>query len=88
MNSRASEACPVMGATRRASSNLRRMCALCRARHKAHARRGFSDAKRLSPKAGSADEAIAMIAKLFVAEADRPRFESEAEFGGADVFLD
>jgi transposase len=46
----------------------------------AHARQGFSDAKKASSKAGSADEAIAMIVKLYVVEADRPRFESEAEF--------
>ncbi|MEE8326009.1 MAG: IS66 family transposase [candidate division NC10 bacterium] len=45
-----------------------------------HTRRLFTDAKKSSKKAGSADEALAMIGKLYSAERNRGRFEDEQEF--------
>lgn len=47
----------------------------------AHLRRGFTDAKKKSPKnAGSANQILALIAKLYAVERERGRFEDEQEF--------
>ena len=46
----------------------------------AHARRMFTDARKSSKKAGSADEAIAMIGKLYAAERQRESFDGEQQF--------
>lgn len=46
----------------------------------AHARRMFSDAKKASSKSGSADEALALIAKLYAVEADRATIPDGPQF--------
>jgi transposase len=46
----------------------------------AHVRRDFFDAKKSSKKAGSADEALAMIDKLYVMERRRPEFQDPEQF--------
>ena len=46
-----------------------------------HVRRAFSDAKKKSSKnAGSANEILALIAKLYAIERERGRFEDDQEF--------
>ena len=46
----------------------------------AHVRRDFMDAKKSSSNAGSAEEAVAMIAKLYVMERRRPEFQDLQQF--------
>jgi len=46
----------------------------------AHVRRDFMDAKKSSKKAGSADEALAMIDKLYVMERRRAEFQDPQQF--------
>jgi len=47
----------------------------------AHLRRGFTDAKKKSSKnSGSANQILALIARLYAAEHERDRFEDEQEF--------
>ena len=46
----------------------------------AHARRMFADAKKVSAKAGSADEALGLIARLYAAEAQRTLAKDDAQF--------
>jgi transposase len=47
----------------------------------AHVRRGFTDAKKKSSKnSASANEILALIARLYAAEYERVRFEDEQEF--------
>jgi transposase len=49
----------------------------------AHVRRGFMDAKKNSTKAGSADEALAMIDKLYAMERRRTEYEDLQQFAAA-----
>jgi transposase len=49
----------------------------------AHARRKFYEAKKNSKKAGSADTALAMIAKLYKAEAERNTHQDPQAFAAA-----
>ena len=46
----------------------------------AHARRLFADAKKVSAKAGSADEALSLIARLYAVEGDRATTPDDAQF--------
>jgi len=49
----------------------------------AHVRRDFMDAKKSSTNAGSAEQAVAMIDKLYVMERRRPEFQDLQQFAVA-----
>jgi transposase len=49
----------------------------------AHVRRDFMDAKKNSKKAGSADEALAMIERLYAMERRRPEYKDPQQFADA-----